>query len=164
MAWGHCVVMESDTSLLAKVIARSGQAVTHRPQPRQASAAVTNACCPLCTKTLIRAFQLKALRSSAVSLRIVNTSTGHTCTHGPAPSQRSALITGMSLPSGCLKSISLPRERVLWLRIGVLSDFNEVCSFCCETDNMSNCSQIKLAFLALIKHHASHSQNPSFSS
>jgi hypothetical protein len=46
-----------------KVIARSGHAATHLPQPSHALELMSKACCHLCTKPLMRPESFRLLRS-----------------------------------------------------------------------------------------------------
>jgi hypothetical protein len=93
-------VHESRDSL----IARSGQAETHKPQAWQFCALTANAWRLPWTQALSRAPGRRARLSLSLSRRISKTLYGHTCTQSSFPSQRERSITGTNLPASCLQS------------------------------------------------------------
>lgn len=80
------------------MIADSGQAFTHNPQPSHASAFINNACCQLCAKPLTLPIRLMPARARFGKVPTAKTDTGHTRTQSPLPSQRLRSITGRMAP------------------------------------------------------------------
>ena len=93
------------------MIACSGHAATHLPQPSHALGLMSNACCHLCTKPLMRAAKLRLLRSMSGNVPTTKTWVGQTFTHSALPSHRLRSITGAKAPAGCLQSLGLGKLR-----------------------------------------------------
>jgi hypothetical protein len=86
------------------LIARSGQAETHRPQAWQFCASTANAWRFPWTQALSRAPSGIACLSRSLSRRISKTPYGQTSTQSSFPSQRDRFITGTNTPGSCLQS------------------------------------------------------------
>src|SRR5215467_4758882 len=86
------------------LIARSGQAETHRPQAWQFCASTANAWRFPWTQALSRAPSGIACLSRPLSWRISKTLYGQTSTQSSFPSQRDRSITGTNAPGSCLQS------------------------------------------------------------
>ena len=87
------------------VIAPSGQALTHRPQPWHWSARTASACSAAVHPPLERARASSGRAARRVrARRTTKTSYGHSATQAALPSQRLGSMTGAKRPAGCLQS------------------------------------------------------------
>ncbi len=87
------------TPMGARLIAFSGQAVTHRRQAWQSGPLTTNACLPPWAQALSFPRHVSALRCSLLKTSIRNTRKGQTRTQSALPSQRFRSMTGTTAPA-----------------------------------------------------------------